>query len=319
MPAISCSAPGKVILCGEHAVVYGHPAIALPVLDIKTRCTILAKPNSPSGGVFIKDPSIGINSDFDNLRPDHPLRKTIALVLSALLIDHLPACEIQIHSSIPVGGGLGSSASVSVALTRAIANFIGQTLDNEVVNDIAFEIEKLHHKTPSGIDNSVITYAKPVFYIKGFPIQWLEIDFPIHFLIANSGIKGSTSKAVAQVRENWKSATAEYESVFHEIGLISYTMRESLEDGDLGKTGKLMSANQALLQRIGVSLPLLDNLVHAAINAGAYGAKLSGGGLGGNVLVLVPPELSEQVSQALINSGATNIIPARFNLSGAEK
>lgn len=319
MPAISSSAPGKVILCGEHAVVYGQPAIALPVLDIRTRCVILAKPNSTSGDVRISDPSIGLNSIFAALRPDHPLRKTIALVLSALSIDHLPACEIQIHSTIPVGGGLGSSASVSVALTRGIANFVGRSLDNEAVNDIAFEIEKLHHNTPSGIDNSVITYAKPVFYVKGTPIQWLEIDSPMYFLIANSGIKGSTAKAVTQVRGNWKSATTEYESIFHEIGLISYAMRESLQSGTLSKAGELMTSNHALLQRIGVSLTQLDALVKTAIDAGAYGAKLSGGGLGGNVLALVPPEHVAVVSQALTKSGAVNIIPARFNLSGAEK
>ena len=247
------------------------------------------------------------------------MKKTIALVLSALSIDHLPACEIQIHSTIPVGGGLGSSASVSVALTRGIANFVGRTLDNEAVNDIAFEIEKLHHNTPSGIDNSVITYAKPVFYVKGTPMQWLEIDSPMYFLIANSGLKGSTAKAVAQVRENWKSATAEYESIFHEIGLISYAMRESLKSGTLSKAGELMTSNHALLQQIGVSLPQLDVLVNTAIDAGAYGAKLSGGGLGGNVLALVPPERAAAVSQALTKSGAVNIIPARFNLSGAEK
>jgi mevalonate kinase len=319
MPAISSSAPGKVILCGEHAVVYGQPAIALPVLDISTRCVILAKPNSKSGEVRINDPSIGLDSILNALPPNHPLRKIIALVLSALSIDHLPACEIQIHSTIPVGGGLGSSASVSVALTRAIATFVGHALDNESVNDIAFEIEKLHHNTPSGIDNSVITYAKPVFYIKGTPIQWLEIDSPMYFLIANSGIKGSTSKAVAQVRENWKSATAAFESIFHEIGETSYAMRETLKTGSLDQTGKLMTANHALLQRIGVSLPQLDNLVNAAIDAGAYGAKLSGGGLGGNVLVLVPPERGTTVSQALNKNGAVNIIPTGFNLDGAVK
>ena len=319
MPAISSSTPGKVILCGEHAVVYGQPAIALPVLDIYTRCVILAKPNSPTGEVKINDPSIGLNCSLTVLRPDHPLCKTIALVLSALSIDHLPACEIQIHSTIPVGGGLGSSASVAVALTRGLAGFVGRSLDNEAVNGIAFEIEKLHHSTPSGIDNSVITYAKPVFYIKGTPIQWLEIDSPMYFLIANSGIKGSTAKAVAQVRDNWKSATTEYESTFHEIGQISYAMRESLKAGTLGQTGELMTSNHALLQRIGVSLPQLDALVNTAIDAGAYGAKLTGGGLGGNVLALVPPERAAAVSQALSKNGAVNIIPARFNLSGAEK
>ena len=91
------------------------------------------------------------------------------------------------------------------------------------------------------------------------------------------------------------------------------------KSGTLSKAGELMTSNHALLQKIGVSLPQLDALVNTAIDAGAYGAKLSGGGLGGNVLALVPPERAAAVSQALTKSGAVNIIPARFNLSGAEK
>jgi mevalonate kinase len=312
MPAISSSAPGKVILCGEHAVVYGQPAIALPVLGVKTRCLVLAKPGKPQNDVIINDSAVGLKCSLEALHPNNPLRKTIALTLSALSLDHLPSCEIQIHSSIPIGGGLGSSASVSVALTRAISSFVGHPLENESVNDIAFEIEKLHHTTPSGIDNSVITYAKPLFFVKGKPIEWLDIEIPLTFLIANSGIKGSTRNAVNKVRLNWLASKEKYESIFQEIGEITRLMRIALSAGSETQIGALMSRNHALLQQLEVTLPQLDRLVETAVAAGAYGAKLSGGGLGGNVLVLSLTEKSDNIKKALTDAGAVNVISTRI-------
>lgn len=307
MPSITGSAPGKVILCGEHAVVYGQPAIALPVTEIQVKCAIFAKPNWAPSRVLIKDQTIGLFSALTSLRPDHPIRKTIDLSLSALAIDHLPACEIQIHSTIPIGGGLGSSAAVSVAVARAISAFLGHPFDNLIVNDISFEIEKLHHRTPSGIDNSVITYAKPVFYVYGTPLEWLNFNLPMTFLIADSGKKGSTAKAVSQVRQSWQSSTPEYENYFREIGEIALRIRDLLIEGDLPKVGILMTKNHEILKKIGVSLPVLNLLVETSITAGAYGAKLSGGGLGGNILALVSMELADSVKVALRQAGATRV------------
>lgn len=313
MPSITGSAPGKIILCGEHAVVYGQPAIALPVNEIQVKCTIFAKPNWSPSRVNIKDQTIGLNSNLTSLRPDNPIRKTIELALSALAIDHLPACEIQIHSTIPIGGGLGSSAAVSVAVARAVSAFLGHPFENGITNDISFEIEKLHHRTPSGIDNSVITYAKPVFYISGAPIEWLDFSQPMTFLIADSGKKGSTAKAVSQVRQSWQSSTSEYESYFREIGEITLRIRNLLVDGDLPKVGILLTQNHEILKKLGVSLPVLNFLAETTLKAGAYGAKLSGGGLGGNILALVPLELADSVSVALRQAGAARIIMTRIS------
>lgn len=318
MPAISSSAPGKVILCGEHAVVYGQPAIALPVQDVSTRSVIIARPNLANGIVLIKDPAVGLKCMLNDMHPDSNLRKTTGLVLSALALDHIPACEIQIHSSIPVGGGLGSSASVTVSLARALSTFLGHPLSEETINDIAFEVEKTHHRTPSGIDNSVITYARPLLFQKGHPLRWLQFSHPMLFLIANSGLKGSTKKAVGLVREHWMSNTQEYETIFSRIGQITTTMLEVLQTGQLAQAGDLMSENHKLLTRMGVSLPVLDKLVDAALQAGAFGAKMTGGGLGGNVLALIPLNAYAQVNRALLNAGAAKVIPARFNIPEGE-
>ncbi len=311
MPAISSSAPGKIILCGEHAVVYGQPAIALPIHDVQTRCVILAKPNAETQQVMVKDHAFGLDTELGSLKPDHPIRKTIQSVLVLLGIDHMPACEIQIHSTIPHSGGLGSSASVAVALTRATANFLGHPLEDIEVNKIAFEIEKLHHRTPSGIDNSVITYAKPVFYVKDTPIVLLELIHPMVLLIADSGIKSSTAKAVDLVRKRWKSSPIEFEGYFVEIGGITLIIKRLLQSGNLEEIGDLLTKNHQLLKEIGVSLPELDHLVDVAIRSGAYGAKLSGGGMGGNVLALVPPDQADQIRSNLLRSGAAHVLVGR--------
>jgi mevalonate kinase len=313
MPAISSSAPGKIILCGEHAVVYGQPAIALPITDVQTRCVILAKPNSGTQQVLIKDHAFGLDTDLGSLKPDHPIRKTIETVLAVLGIDHLPACEIQIHSTIPHSGGLGSSASIAVALTRATANFLGHPLEDTKVSNIAFEIEKLHHRTPSGIDNSVITYSKPVFYIKDTPIELIELVHPMVLLIADSGIKGSTAKAVDLVKKRWKSSPIEFEGYFVEIGGITLKIKRLLQTGDLEEIGSLLTKNHQLLQEIGVSLSELDHLVDVAIRSGAFGAKLSGGGMGGNVVALVPPDQVDQIRSNLLRSGAAHVLVSHIS------
>lgn len=315
MPAISSSAPGKIILCGEHAVVYGQPAIALPITDVQTRCVILAKPNAETQQVMIKDHAFGLDSDLSSLQPDHPIRKTIEMVLSVMGIDHMPACEIQIHSTIPHSGGLGSSASIAVALIRATSNFLGHPLEDIKVNNIAFEIEKLHHRTPSGIDNSVITYAKPVFYVKDSPIELLDIVHSMVLLIADSGIKGSTAKAVELVRKRWKSSPIEFEGYFVEIGGIALKIKRLLMTGNLEEIGSLLTNNHQLLKEIGVSLPELDHLVDVAIRSGAYGAKLSGGGMGGNVVALIPADLVDQIRSNLLRSGAAHVLVTHISPS----
>lgn len=312
MPAISSSAPGKLILCGEHAVVYGQPAIALPITDVQTRCVILARPGTESSEVLIKDHAFGLDTRLSSLNTDHPIRRTVETVLAELKIDHLPACEIQIHSTIPHSGGLGSSASMAVALTRSLAIYLGHPFEDTTVNNIAFEIEKLHHRTPSGIDNTVITYGKPVFYIKDTPIELLEIAHPMVLLIADSGIKGSTAKAVEHVRKLWKASPIEFEGYFTEVGGITLKIKRFLLTGEFEKIGTLLTRNHQLLKEIGVSLPALDHLVDVAKRSGAFGAKLSGGGLGGNVLALVSPELADQVRNSLLRSGAAHVLIARI-------
>lgn len=308
MPAISCSAPGKVILCGEHAVVYGAPAIALPVFQVSTVTKIFAHPQDPTGTVQIIAPSISLNSPVDSLPELNPLKVAVDLVMKEFHIDHIPACEIRIQSTLPLAAGMGSSASVTISLVRAVSTFLGHPLDNEVVNRIGFEVEKLHHGSPSGIDNSVITYTMPVFFQQGKPIEYLKIASPFTLIIADSGKKGSTAEAVAGVRQWRQMNQPHFNAWLEEIRKITLQIKESLEIGNLEAVGLNLTLNHELLKASGVSNSELDALVTTALKSGAAGAKLSGGGLGGNIIALVNKEQAPAVVQSLLACGAVKTI-----------
>jgi len=215
---------------------------------------------------------------------------------------------IHVTSTIPVASGLGSGAAVSVAVIRALSEFLGHQLTDEQVNGIAYEVEKLHHGTPSGIDNTVITYAKPVYFIKGQPIETFHVGAPFTIIIADTGISALTKESVGDVRKLWEADKRKWEKVFDEIGEIVKAAKEKIETGDWTALGPLMDANHALLQKLTVSSAELDRLVEAGRRSGALGAKMSGGGRGGNMIALVQVERAEEVAQALRSAGARHKI-----------
>jgi len=308
MPAITATAPGKIILLGEHAVVYGQPAIAVPVTQVRARAILTANPRAKPGSLRIQAPNIGLEADLDELGPDHPLAAAVRLVLKELGIEQPPACTLRITSTIPVAAGLGSGAAVSVALIRALSAFLGKPIQGERLSSLTFEIEKLHHGTPSGIDNTVITYAKPVFFIKGETIETLDVPHPFTILIGDTGIASPTAAAVGDVRRAWQADPITYEGIFAAIGQIARSGRIAIETGQIESLGLLMDENQELLKKLKVSSPELEALVDAARQAGAAGAKLSGGGRGGNMIALVSNQNASRVAQALGGAGAKQVI-----------
>ncbi len=302
---MKASAPGKVILFGEHAVVYGRPALAVPVMQVHADADVAATTRS---GVWIEAPDIGLRAELHSLPPDHPLGALIRNLCSTLGIDPFPNLEIKITSSIPVASGLGSGAAVSVALSRALSATLNRPLSDDQVNTFAYEIEKLHHGTPSGIDNTVITYARPVFFIKGRPIQIVSVGRPFTILIADTGIAAPTRESVRDVRRMWGADQARWDAVFDEMGSIARTALESMQSGQWEALGDLMNRNHALLQELTVSSPELDRLVESARGSGAVGAKLSGGGRGGNMIALVSPDTAAAVARRLREAGAKSTI-----------
>jgi len=302
------SAPGKIILFGEHAVVYNRPALAVPVNQVQVDVEVA---DSDKPGVWIDAPMVELHGELSTLPDDHPIASVILKVLPSLPAS-LPQREahpvegisITITSTIPVAAGLGSGAAVSVALIRALSSFFDLALTNEQINQLVFESEKLHHGTPSGIDNTVITYNMPVFYIKHKPVETFKCGKPFTIVIGDTGVSAPTKESVGDVRRLWLHNENRFEEIFNEIAQISTMARRFIETGHPEHLGELMDQNQEFLKQMTVSSPELDVLIYAARRAGALGAKLSGGGRGGNMIALVNQASAESVAAALFSAGA---------------
>jgi mevalonate kinase len=298
---ITASAPAKVILVGEHAVVYGKPAIAIPVSSI--RATASVELGGRGLRMAVGDFAIGV----DPAAVEAALTQMARLVAETLGTP-VPGAVITIHSEIPVASGLGSGAAVSAALGRALSASLGHPLDNAALNPLVYEVEKLHHGTPSGIDNTVIVYEQPVYFVRGAPIETLPIGKPFCLLIGDTGRSALTRVAVGDVRKLYDSERERIQGVLDAIGSLVVDARQAIEIGDSIALGTLMVENHRLLEQLTVSSPELDRLVEIALSAGALGAKLSGGGRGGNMIALVQPDSATVISQALRQAGAQRVI-----------
>jgi len=308
MPAFTAAAPGKIILAGEHAVVYGQPALAVPVFKVQARAVVQANPTAETDRVMIYAPGIALESSLDDLDADHPLARVINLVKEELTVPRLPALTLRIASDIPIAAGLGSSAAVSAAVVRALSGFLGCRLSDERVSALTYQAEKIHHGSPSGIDNTVIAYQRPVYYRQGTPVEPFEIPEPFTLVIGDTGVPSLTSETVGAVRRGWKNNPERYQTLFDQIGELVRSVKKHLMKGDLSRVGPLLTENHTLLKDLGVSTPELDRLVEAAVEAGALGAKLSGGGGGGNMIALIKSRQGKHISQALLEAGAAGTL-----------
>jgi len=302
----TASASGKVILFGEHAVVYGRPAIAVPVSQARAHAHV--ENSSLTGDIRVIAPDLGQQCDLSETKQNNPLAQIVSLTLAHLGLDLRSGLTVTVRADLPVARGMGSGAAVSTAIVRALAAHFGQCLDPEAVSALVFEVEKLYHGTPSGIDNTVIAFERPVYFVKGRPPETFPIHTPFSLVIADTGIVSSTREVVEDVRRAWEQDRTWYDAVFDEIGCIAPAGRECIEGGDLTRMGRLMDENHRLLQQIGVSSRELDRLVTCARDAGSLGAKLCGAGRGGNMIALSPPERVDSISDALFAAGAAGVI-----------
>jgi len=300
------TAPGKVILVGEHAVVYGRPAIAAPVWQAVANATVV--PGAPGSGCHIIAPDVGLALRLADAGDDEPLAVVTRLALERLGISHEPDWQITLHSDIPIASGMGSGAALSTALVRAVMLGAGHAAEPSEVSELVYESERFYHGTPSGIDNTVVAYGMPIWFVKGQPPEPFTPARPILLAIADSGIRSPTKETVGDVRRAWSAEPARYEELFDAIGRAVRDARRELEAGNAVALGRIMDANQALLQALDVSSPPLEKLIAAARQAGALGAKLSGGGRGGNIIALVNEESATGVSAALAAAGARRVL-----------
>lgn len=312
---VTSTAPGKIILFGEHAVVYGRPAIAVPVSQVGATVTVDDGPAEQRGPRIVA-PDIDRYYALRDAPPDDPLGQATALVSAAAGIGALPSLTIHVTSTIPIASGLGSGAATAAALIRALARKLDRPdlAQDETVSRLTYEVEKLHHGTPSGIDNTVVAFNRPVYFIRrsaGNLIAPFTVGKPLTLLIGDTGIASPTRIAVGDVRRGWQADPARFETLFDGCGTVTAAARVAIEQGDLARLGALMDENQSYLKALTVSSAALERLIDAARGAGALGAKLSGGGRGGNMIALVGIATAAVVSRALSAAGAAGVLQTR--------
>jgi len=292
---------GKVILFGEHFVVYQVPSI-VSAIDKATTATVersrksgwTLEDNRPATPGY-KEEKLGQQKD------------SINRVLRAAGIDPAKTpIKITLSGNLVAASGIGASAASCTALARALSDEFNLGLSDDRINELAYEGEKGYHGTPSGIDNTAATYGGLIWFVRGEPnvMERIKIKRPVEVVMADTGLVANTKAAVAGVRERKEKYPEKYEKIFNEAKELAFMARKALEDYDLGAVGKLMDENHRQLQAIGVSCKELDFLVELARSNGAYGAKMTGGGLGGNMVALTPgKDLQDKVARAIKKEG----------------
>jgi len=299
---------GKLILFGEHFVVYKVPALVAAV-EAYTDCTVR----------MTQIPGVTV---VDN-RPAVPGYKTKKKAeqdeANQLVLKHLKVDTTQPGSGVELtfGGdlccvsGIGASASSCIALSRALDHTLNMGLTVEQINAAGYEGEKGYHGTPSGIDNTAACYGGVLKFQRtaGDPMfQLKKIRKPISIVYASTGITSSTTEVVSDVRAKKEADPAWWDSLIQRYEALVKQAETVLEEGDTEALGKLVDENHTLCQELTVSCTELDTLVLAARAAGAAGAKMSGTGRGGLMLAITPTsEIQQQVAEALANAGAAQV------------
>ena len=292
------SACGKVILLGEHAVVYGRPAIALPV-----PLAVEAHVRKGGDGVQLVIPRWGLEQ---RVAPDQRqgVSATLNIILEALDVVGQPML-IEVMPHLPRAMGLGASAALAVAVIRAIGDAFELGLTDDFVNKVAFKCEKTAHGTPSGIDNTVATYGSSVQYqTDGKTPRFKELRIPqaLPLVIGMTGEESLTAKTVASVRAAWTEYPERYEAIFDQIADLTSAGADAIAAANFNELGQVMNLCQGYLNALQLSTPALEALIHIARDQGACGAKLTGGGGGGSMVALCP-DSQEQVAEAMRTAG----------------
>ena len=302
---VEASAPGKLILYGEHSVVYRGPAV---VMAIDRRAKVYARKRKDNK-IFIDADNLGFSGYFEN-DVYHAVsgnawrgRNLAALNVSAKkTMEYIGAeggVDLKVRSMIPIAVGLGSSAAICVATVSAVERLHEGGLKNEEISNVAFERETSIHGKPSGVDNNVSTFGGVMSYEKDVGFKHHKLAKEIPFIIGNSRKKRSTKRMVENVAALKERNPGVVDNFIDAMGNIAHNGLAALLKADLGTMGDLMDLNHGLLSGIGVSTMKLEILCHTARKNGALGAKLTGAGGGGCMIALSEEQRMSDIERAI--------------------
>lgn len=275
-------AHSKIIWMGEHSVVYGYPAIAIPLQGIEVECRI-----------YPADEKIHFDY-YDTL--------STAVYAALEYLNHTDvAVSYDIRSEIPQKRGMGSSAAISIAAIRAVFDYFEQSIDMETLEILVNKAEIIAHSNPSGLDAKTCLSDKAITFIRNIGFSTLDLDLDAYLVIADTGIYGNTRETVEKV------AQAEEANLPHlaALGDLTEMVQKAIQAKTISEIGPLMTKAHSHLQAIDVSIDKADQLVQISLENGALGAKMSGGGLGGCIIALAQTKAqAEKISKALTEGGA---------------
>ena len=298
------TAYGKVILLGEHAVVYDSHAVAAPI-----PLAIQAKVHPGENGVDLLIPRWGVEEKLQKgVEHKYSIYESLDLILNRLGLEK-EDMKIEIFPHIPRAAGLGGSAALAVAIIRALAQYYKLSLGNEEISHLAYESEIIAHGSASGIDNTLATYGKFCLFKKGEPpsMKNIALKQSLSCVIGLTGVESLTAKMVAKVRVGREENPKLYDQIFDEINNLTLKSVKAIETNDQAKLGEYMNQNQGLLNAIQVSSPELEEIIAIARKNGALGAKLTGAGGGGAAIALCPGT-SDKVSLAIRKAGYHTVV-----------
>ncbi len=293
------SAAAKAILFGEHAVVYGQPAIALPLRSLRLQAIVR---RSVDGRVrFFSE---GNDGQRNEIADEEQNLQLIWQLARASLSENLPPLHFTIRSPIPIASGFGSGAALATAALRACALMMGQRLADGQLNKLVFEVERRFHGQPSGIDNHVIVHERPLFFRSSLAVEYLQLPRALTLIGLRCGIGVPTRVVVADLRRRWQEQTSRVETKLQQIGALTHMARAALLAGDLPRVGELLVQNHRLLRELGLTSKAQDRAVELGQRKGALGAKMSGAGRGGLVLVLAAQGDAGRLARELRREGS---------------
>lgn len=272
-------ATGKIILIGEHSVVYGKKAIAFPFAGVGIHTLVQSNPT-----VHIQ--SKYFNGTLDEMKQVTSMHNLVSLIEVLKKDLELPNFCLNIKSTIPAERGMGSSAAVAVSIIRAIFDWQALPLDEKKLLKYVDYSEQIAHDNPSGIDAVATSGTQPILFEKSQPFETFQLNVDAYLLVADTGIKGQTRQAVKDVANLVQQKGASIRHIIDQLGDLTLEAKTAIVENQAEKLGQIMTASHRLLQKLTVSNHTLDQAVELVLNHHALGAKLTGGGRGGCLIVL---------------------------------